>query len=312
MDDDILRKLEERLGSIHARQRLRIETDHEAQIFGQGLFSFHIGNWYPVHSVIRNAMKLTGLYWRAHRNTECIIVKHNDVMFEELPPLFDGFTILHLSDMHVDMNEGAMRRLIELVGGMRYDLCVLTGDYRGKTSGPFAATLEGVARVRAHLKDPVYGVLGDHDTIQMVPGLEAMGIRMLLNECAVIVRGAQQIYLAGIDDAHRFRVDSIRTAALQIPYGEFSILLSHTPEIYRQAAHTDFNLLLSGHTHGGQICLPGSIPIILDSVLPRRMGAGAWKYRKMSGYTSVGAGSSVVPVRLNCSPEITLHCLRRG
>jgi hypothetical protein len=62
-----------------------------------------------------------------------------------------------------------MRRLIELVGGMRYDLCVLTGDYRGKTFGPFAATLEGVARVRAHLKEPVYGVLGDHDTIQMVP-----------------------------------------------------------------------------------------------------------------------------------------------
>ena len=65
MDDDIFRKLEERLGSLHARQRLRIETDHEAQIFGQGLFSFHIGNWYPVHSVIRNALKLTGLYWRA-------------------------------------------------------------------------------------------------------------------------------------------------------------------------------------------------------------------------------------------------------
>ena len=214
MDDDIFRKLEERLGSLHARQRLRIETDHEAQIFGQGLFSFHIGNWYPVHSVIRNALKLTGLYWRARRNTERIIVKRNDVMFEELPPLFDGFTILHLSDMHVDMNEGAMRRLIELVGGMRYDLCVLTGDYRGKTSGPFAATLEGVARVRAHLKEPVYGVLGDHDTIQMVPGLEAMGIRMLLNECAVIVRGAQQIYLAGIDDAHRFRVDSIENGCV--------------------------------------------------------------------------------------------------
>ena len=135
---------------------------------------------------------------------------------------------------------------------------------------------------------------------------------MLLNECAVIKRGAQQIYLAGIDDAHRFRAESIETAALQIPCGEFSILLSHTPEVYCQAAHADFNLLLSGHTHGGQICLPGSIPIILDSVLPRRMGAGAWQYHGMSGYTSVGAGSSVVPVRLNCSPEITLHCLRRG
>jgi predicted MPP superfamily phosphohydrolase len=119
------------------------------------------------------------------------------------------------------------------------------------------------------------------------------------------VRGDQQIYLAGIDDAHHFRVDNIETAALQIPYGEFSILLSYTPEIYRQAAHADFNLLLSGHTHGGQICLPGSIPIILDSVLPRRMEAGAWQYHNMTCYTSVVAGSSVVPVRLNCSPEIT-------
>jgi len=152
MDEDILRKLEERLGPLHARQRLGIETDHEAQIFGQGLLSFHIVNWYPVHSVIRNALKLTGLYWRGRRNTGSILVKRNDVMFKELPPLFDGFTILHLSDMHVDMNEAAMQRLIELVGDLRYDLCVLTGDYRGKNLGPFEATLTGVARVRAHLK----------------------------------------------------------------------------------------------------------------------------------------------------------------
>jgi len=103
-----------------------------------------------------------------------------------------------------------MRRLIELVDGMPLRSMRSTGDYRGKTFGPFAATLEGVARVRAHLKEPLYGVLGDHDTVQMVPGLEAMGIRMLLNECAVIVRGAQQIYLAGIDDAHHFRVDQYR------------------------------------------------------------------------------------------------------
>ena len=312
MDEDILRKLEERLGPLHARQRLGIETHHEAQIFGHGLLSCHIENWYPVQSVIRNALKLTGLYWRGRRNTGRILVKRNGVIFKELPPLFDGFTILHLSDLHVDMNDAAMQRLIELVGDMRYDLCVLTGDYRGKNFGPFEATLDGVARVRAHLKEPVYGVLGDHDTIQMVPGLEAMGIRMLLNESEVIVRGDQQIYLAGIDDAHCFKVDNIEKAALQIPHGKFSILLSHTPEIYRQAAHADFNLLLSGHTHGGQICLPGSIPIILDAVLPRRMGAGAWQYHNMTGYTSVGAGSSVVPVRLNCPPEITLHCLRSG
>jgi predicted MPP superfamily phosphohydrolase len=312
MDEEILLKLEQRLGRLHARQRLGIETDHEAQVFGQGINFLHIENWYSVHWVIRNALKLTGLYWRGRRNAERILVRNNEVKFKELPPLFDDFTILHISDMHVDMNEAAMRHLIELVGGLRYDLCVLTGDYRGKTFGPFEATLNGIARVRAHLNEPIYGVLGNHDTIQMIPGLEAMGIRMLLNECEVIVRGDQRIYLAGIDDAHYFRVDNIEKAGSQIPAGEFSILLSHTPEIYRQAAHADFNLLLSGHTHGGQICLPGSIPITLDSVLPRRMGAGAWQYHNMIGYTSVGAGSSIVAVRFNCPPEITLHHLRRG
>jgi len=214
--------------------------------------------------------------------------------------------------MHVDMNEAAMQHLIELVDGMQYDLCVLTGDYRGKTFGPFEAALEGPATVRAHLKQPIYGVLGNHDTIQMVPAMEAMGIQTLLNECTTITRGNQRIYLAGIDDAHYFRVDDIEKAALPIPEGAFSILLSHTPEIYRQAAHANFNLMLSGHTHGGQLCLPGSIPIKLEAVLPRRMGAGAWQYHNMSGYTSVGAGSSVVAVRLNCPPEITLHYLRRG
>jgi predicted MPP superfamily phosphohydrolase len=312
MDQEILLKLEKRLGRLHARQRLGIEFDHEAQVLGQGINFFHIENWYSAHSLIRNALKLTGLYWRGRRNAERILVKHNELSFEELPPSFDGFSILHISDMHVDMNEGAMRNLSELVGGLRYDLCVLTGDYRARTFGPFEPALNGVAQVRAHLKGQVYGALGNHDTIQMVPGLEAMGIRMLLNECEAITRGDQRIYLAGIDDAHYYRVDNIEKAASSIPAGAFSILLSHTPEIYRQAAHADFNLLLSGHTHGGQICLPGSIPITLDSVLPRRMGAGTWRHNKMIGYTSVGAGSSIVPVRFNCPPEIALHQLRRG
>jgi predicted MPP superfamily phosphohydrolase len=312
VDHEILSKLEERLGPLHARQRLGIETDHEAQVFGQGLTFFHLENLYSAPAIIRNALKLTGLYWRARRNADRIIVKRNEVKSTALPSRFDGYTILHISDMHVDMSEAAMLHLIELVEDMQYDLCVLTGDYRGKTFGPFEAALEGVAKVRAHLKQPIYGVLGNHDTIQMVPAMEAMGIRMLLNESEVISRGDQRIFLAGIDDAHFFRVDNIEKAALQIPNDEFSILLSHTPEIYRQAAHANFNLMLSGHTHGGQLCLPGSIPIKLEAKLPRRMGAGAWQYNNMSGYTSVGAGSSVVPVRLNCPPEITLHCLRRG
>jgi predicted MPP superfamily phosphohydrolase len=135
---------------------------------------------------------------------------------------------------------------------------------------------------------------------------------MLLNECEPIGRDEQSIFLAGVDDAHFYRMDNIEKASVRIPEDAFSILLSHTPEIYLQAAHAHFRLMLSGHTHGGQLCLPGSIPITLEAALPRRMGAGAWQYHGMIGYTSVGAGSSVVPVRLNCPPEITLHRLRRG
>jgi predicted MPP superfamily phosphohydrolase len=312
MDQDILRELEVRLGPIHARQRLGIEKDHEAQVFGQGLTFFHLENWFPGRWIIRNALRMTGLYWRARRNAERILIKQNEIRFKDLPPLFDGFTVLHISDLHVDMNPAAMTNLIKLVDGLQYDLCVLTGDYRGETFGPFQAALDGVAKVRVHLKGPIYAVLGNHDTIQMVPGLEALGIRVLLNESATIVREDQQIYLAGIDDAHFFRMDNIEKAALPIPDDSFSILLSHTPEVYRQAAHANFDLMLSGHTHGGQICLPGSIPIKLEAVLPRKMGSGSWRYHNMIGYTSVGAGSSVVPVRLNCPPEISLHRLRRG
>jgi uncharacterized protein len=312
VDENILHELEKRLGPVHARQRLGIEADHEAQIFGQGLLLFNLENTSLAPVIIEGVLKLSGLYWRARKNTERVTVRYNEMKFVALPDAFDGYTILHISDMHVDMSEPAMRHVCELVQGLQYDLCVLTGDYRGKTYGPFDATLDGTAKVCAQLKQPIYGVLGNHDTIQMVPAMEAMGIRMLLNECDVIARGDEHIHLAGIDDAHFYRMDNIEKAASQIPRDAFSILLSHTPEVYRQAAHAQFDLMLSGHTHGGQLCLPGSIPIKLEAVLPRRFGAGLWQHQTMRGYTSVGAGSSVLPVRLNCPPEITLHCLRRG
>ena len=238
-----------------------MEDEHEARVFGQRLNYFHPENWYDNPAMIGNALKLTGLYWRAKKNAERVQVRHNDIMLPRLPSSFDGFTILHISDLHVDMSEGAMERLIELLPSLTYDLCVLTGDYRGKGFGPFDATLEGLARVSARITGPIFGVLGNYDTIRMVPGLEEMGIRMLLNEAEALVRSGQHIHLVGIDDAHYYRVDNIEKAASRLSGDEFSILLSHTPEIYRQAAYADFDLLLSGHTHGGQICLPGAIPI---------------------------------------------------
>jgi predicted MPP superfamily phosphohydrolase len=309
VNDDVSDTLKRRLGRLHARQRLGIEKDHEAQVFGQGLNFFHIENLTPSHFLIRAILMATGLYWRGINNAAKVALRHNRIALPQLPEVFDGFTILQLSDLHVEMSEAAIGRMIELLYELRYDICVLTGDYRAKTFGPYAAALAGVARVRAAIKGPVFGVMGNHDTICMLPGLEQMGVRMLLNESEAIERGEARIHLAGIDDAHFYRMDNIEKAASGIPSDGFSILISHTPEIYRQAAHADFNLLLAGHTHGGQICLPGGVPITLDSVLPRSMGAGAWKHADMIGYTSVGAGSSVVPVRFNCPPEITLHHL---
>ena len=309
-EDHLANVLERRLGRLHARQRLGIETEHEAQVFGQGLNFFHLENLHSSHVLIRLVLMMTGLYWRGLRNAKDVQVRHNYIRSAGLPSAFDGYTILQLSDLHVDMNQGAMERMVAVLKGLDYDICTLTGDYRAQTFGPFAPALAGMTAILAAVRRPAYGVLGNHDSIRMLPGLEALGIRMLMNESVTIERGSRRIHLVGVDDAHFYGMDNLEKAASGIPENDFTILITHTPEIYRQAAYASFNLLLSGHTHGGQICLPGGIPIMLSSVLPRSMGAGAWKYHEMAGYTSVGAGTSSVPVRFNCPPEITLHHLQ--
>jgi predicted MPP superfamily phosphohydrolase len=301
-----------RLGRLHLKQRLGIEFDHESKVFGQGIKFFHLENWYSVHSVIRNTLRMVGLYGRGRRNATDIQIRHNDVVLPSLPQAFDGYTILQISDPHVDMDGHITHALIERVRTVDYDLCVLTGDYRARTFGPFDAVLAGMEQLRFHLKEPIYGVLGNHDTIRMAPGLEAMGIRLLLNEAVGIERGGNVIYLAGIDDAHYYQVDNLEKAANGIPPNAVALLLSHTPEIYRHAAHADFDVMLCGHTHGGQICLPGGFPITWDASCPRQLAAGAWRYHNMIGYTSAGAGTSIVDVRFNCRAEITLHHLRAG
>jgi uncharacterized protein len=310
-EDRILKLLETRLGRRHARQRLGVENDHEAQVFGQGINFFHIENTPLGHEIIRALLMISGLYWRGRRNAAKVVLKQNVISTPHVPKAFDGFTMLQISDLHVEYSADAMAHVVRLVKDLPYDICLLTGDYRAKTWGLYDAALQGMRDVLAALKGPVYGVLGNHDTIRMLPGLEQMGIRMLMNEAETIRRGWDRIHLVGIDDAHFYRADNIEKAADGIPHEEFSILVTHTPEIYRQAAHADFDVLLSGHTHGGQICLPGGIPLTLSAVLPRDLGSGAWRHHGMIGYTAVGAGSSVVPVRFNCPPEITLHRLQR-
>jgi predicted MPP superfamily phosphohydrolase len=146
----------------------------------------------------------------------------------------------------------------------------------------------------------------------MVPAMEDLDIRVLLNESVPVKRKEDAVYLAGIDDPHYYRADNLEKACSDIPQDAVSILLSHSPEMYRNACHAGFDLMLSGHTHGGQICLPGGYPLMCNISSPRRVCRGSWRHHQLQGYTSVGSGSSVVEVRLNCPPEITLHHLHKG
>ncbi len=312
MDSDILMHLEKRLGTVHARLRIGIEEESLPQVFGRGINFFHPENWYSSHSLMRHVLKATGFYWRGRRNTLKFRITRNSIELPNLPAEFDGYTLLHLSDLHADMYPPTIDALIKQIAGLSYDAVILTGDYRAWTFGDIEQSLDGMRLLRDQLKEPVYGVLGNHDTIRMVPELEAMGIQMLLNESVVIERGSEAIHLAGIDDAHYYKVDNIEKAMEGIPIASIAILLSHTPEIYRQAAHAGFDLFFCGHTHGGQICLPGGFPLTLDARCPRRLGSGSWRHAQMQGYTSAGVGTSMVEVRINCPPEITLHTLRRA
>ena len=312
MEKTALAALESRLGPLHVRQRLGLERDFEAHVFRRGTHFFHIENWYSIHGLIRGSLRLVGLHRRGRRNALTIGVRRNKVPLRQLPEVFEGFTVLQLSDLHIDINAKFVDALIDRVRPLEYDLCVITGDYRARTFGPFDDVLAGLERLRPHLKGPVYAVLGNHDTIRLVPGMEAMGYNLLINESIRIERTGTAIYLAGIDDAHFYRLEDFHRATLSIPSEAVSILLSHTPEVYRHAAHAGFDLMLCGHTHGGQICLPGGVPVLTDADSPRALARGPWRYHDMIGYTSVGTGTCIVDVRLNCPPEVTLHRLQRA
>jgi hypothetical protein len=98
------------------------------------------------------------LYNRGRRNAANIAVKTNYVRSDKIPPSFDGFAILHVSDLHIDMSAKAMDRLQEILPRVGYDICVLTGDYRGQTFGPYQPALDGMAMLCKLLnKRPTYG-----------------------------------------------------------------------------------------------------------------------------------------------------------
>lgn len=236
-DAALLTALERRVGRLHARLRLGIEAEHEAQVFGQGRTFFHIENWYSIHGLMRGVLRLLGLHERGRRNARDIRLTVREVGLPALPEAFAGFRLLHLSDLHLDMHPDLPQAIVEAVRQVECDACVITGDFRARTFGPIEPALEGLARVRAVLPEPVFAVLGNHDSLTMVPGIEALGIRVLMNEACVVERQGAQLHLVGVDDPHYYALDNLEKATAALPPESCSILLAHSAEIWRQAAH---------------------------------------------------------------------------
>lgn len=308
-DPELHDYLVRRVGKSHLRQRIGVETEHAADRFGQGRTFIHIENWHAAAALIRFVLKITRLSGRGRANILNFQVRHNHVEMIHLPPQFAGFKILHLSDLHLDSVKGFPACLAQKIRDLDYDICVLTGDYLFRTHGAHDEAMAGLEHLCRDIDGEIYAVLGNHDSILMTKPMESLGIRLLLNENTAIEREGDSIYLAGIDDPHYFSADNLEKAYDGIPDNSVSLLLAHSPEIYRHAAYVGFDFMMCGHTHGGQICLPGGWALAYNSSAPRYTGAGAWSYDLMQGYTSVGTGSSVVPARFNCMPEITIHHL---
>ncbi|GIX47438.1 MAG: hypothetical protein KatS3mg131_1649 [Candidatus Tectimicrobiota bacterium] len=275
----------------------------------------HAENVRLVKTLLRLGLRLSGLYRRGERNALSPVVRHLRFAFAALPEAFCGFTILHLSDLHVDGHPELPARLHARLRDLPVDLCVLTGDYRFAVSGPCHAVYPGMARLLAGVRarHGILGVLGNHDLSEMVPEFERLGVRMLVNEAVAVQRGSERLWVVGLDDPHYYGCDDLPGALLEVPPEAFKILLVHTPEMVEEAAASGIHLYLCGHTHGGQICLPFLGPLVTHASCPRRFARGVWQHRGMQGYTSPGVGCSGVVARFLCPPEIgllELRCLR--
>lgn len=258
-------------------------------------------------------LKTIRLYKTGYYNATRIVINKESIQFSDLPSAFHGYTFLHLTDPHADFISGYDRIICESIKNLHYDACVMTGDYRAKISGSIKNTLEAMENIISTIraKDGIFATLGNHDTYRMAVPLESMGLTVLANESIYINRDNNRIQITGIDDPYYYYTDHSLTA-LEETADEFKIALVHTPSLYDIAAENGYRLYLCGHTHGGQICLPGGHPIILHLKHGRKYYRGLWRYREMTGYTSQGCCTIGIPIRFNTVSEVTLITLLKG
>jgi len=234
-----------------------------------------------------------------------------ELRFADLPSAFDGYRLLHLTDLHLDGLPQLEDAITNLVRGRSVDLSVWTGDYRFRVHGGHEQVLPGIAKILVAISaaDGHLATLGNHDPAALVDPLERLGLRVLTNETVTIRRGPATLHITGLDDVHYFYTDAAAAALAEAPPG-FRIALVHSPEAAHLAAAAGCALYLCGHTHGGQVCLPGGLPILTNSVFHWRHAKGLWRRGRMIGYTSNGAGISGLPVRFFSRGEVTLITLR--
>jgi predicted MPP superfamily phosphohydrolase len=267
----------------------------------------------PLSKLAEPVLALLGLGRRIRANILALEITQIDVRLRNLPAEFDGYTILQLSDLHVGRVPGLIGRAAERVTGMSVDLVVMTGDFQtwGTPSAKEAASEAALFVEAVQARDGFIAVLGNHDRHDLVEHLEARGMRLLINEHETIYRGDARLQLTGLDDVNNFyTADAVRVLG-ERSADTVSIALVHSPELADVAADAGYALYLSGHTHGGQICLPGGKPIFTALDSHRTLASGLWRCGGMAGYTSRGIGVGR-RARINCPPEIVRLRLRRG
>lgn len=244
-----------------------------------------------------------------------------EIPLARLPKAFDGFRIVHMSDFHFEhhFSEVPIRKAAEIVNGLKPDLVALTGDFvtvpvfetRNRIRKA-ALTVTPCAEILAGINAPKYGILGNHDVIadayRIVRALQNHGIPVLRNHSVPLERGSDRIWLVGIDDLLRGSPD-LGQALQPVPPDEATILMAHEPDTADQASFARVDLQLSGHSHGGQIWIPGIGAPWLPP-LARKYPRGLYKIRDLTLYTNIGIGTIRAPIRINCPPEITLITLR--
>ena len=230
-------------------------------------------------------------------------ITQHQIFLRGMPRSFDGLRVVQLSDLHhgLYVSRQEIEQAVELANRLHPDLVFLTGDFVTQSWVHVEPVAEALGQLTASLG--VFAVMGNHDHRTGADRLEQyltrQGIQVLRNRHALLRRGGDALGLVGVDDLH-YTCDLAR-ALRRFPDGVPRILLCHNPAIIAHAARERIEFVVSGHTHGGQIRLPG---------LRRGYRCGLHRLRGTQIYISRGIGKVVVPIRLGSPPEIPLFHLK--